>query len=111
MSEKPQPNRWRCLASGCNPVLDQSSAEAHKTQTGHRVAKWPVRSAEGQKKARQRNKSGYYDKYNVGSKGFHARGLGGFVDTSSSSRYTEGPEETFWDDDDGSWDAHSCFTG
>lgn len=68
MSERAQPNRWRCLQAGCNPVLDAASATAHRTATGHRVARWPVRSPEGQRKARQRNRSGYYDRYNVGAK-------------------------------------------
>lgn len=69
MSEMAQPNRWRCLTVGCNPVLHgEDAAEAHREATGHRVAKWPVRSAEGRRRARQRNRSGYYDKYNVGAK-------------------------------------------
>lgn len=67
--DREQPNRWRCLITGCNPVLHgEEAAQAHKEAFGHRVAKWPVRSAEGKAKARQRNKSGYYDKYNVGYK-------------------------------------------
>ena len=60
--------RWRCLAVGCNPILDADTAEAHRRETGHRVAKWPVRSAEGRRRARVRNRTGYYDKYNVGAK-------------------------------------------
>ena len=75
MSERAQPNRWRCLQVGCNPRLDAASASAHRTATGHRVARWPVRSADGQRKARQRNRSGYYDRYNVGAKSAEARGL------------------------------------
>lgn len=61
-------DRWRCLTVGCNPVLNESTAAEHREQTGHRVAKWPVRSAEGKRRARVRNKTGYYDKYNVGDK-------------------------------------------
>lgn len=69
MGERTQPNRWRCLTVGCNPVLQgESAAAAHKSDTGHRVAKWAVRSAEGKRRARQRNRSGYYDQYNVGFK-------------------------------------------
>jgi len=73
--------RWRCLVSGCNPVLDAASAEAHQTATGHRVARWPVRSAEGRRRARDRNRSGYYDKYNVGAKSYEQRVDGGYIDT------------------------------
>ncbi len=65
--------RWRCCITGCNPQLKcRAEAEAHKFVTGHRVAAWPKRSKEGQRRARQRNRSGYYDKYNVGHK---ARGF------------------------------------
>lgn len=49
--------RWRCLVAGCNPKLDAESARTHKQETGHRVAKWPVRSAEGQRKQRERNRA------------------------------------------------------
>ena len=63
MSEKAQPSRWRCLATGCNPVLNAATAKEHNEKTGHRVAKWPVRSAAGKAKAKARNRSGYYDKY------------------------------------------------
>lgn len=48
-------DRWRCLAVGCNPKLKESSAGQHKEATGHRVAKWPVRSAAGRQKQRERN--------------------------------------------------------
>src|SRR5215217_4800288 len=58
--------RWRCLMSGCNPKLDAATAEAHKAATGHRAAAWPVRSGEGTRRAKARNRSGYYDKYNEG---------------------------------------------
>jgi hypothetical protein len=67
--------RWRCLTAGCNPVLDEQKAQAHKDESGHRVAKWPVRSAEGKRRAKARNRNGYYDKYNVGAKSPEARGL------------------------------------
>lgn len=73
MGERNQPKRWRCLVAGCNPVLDEETAKAHKNETEHRVAKWPVRSREGRKKAKERNRSGYYDKYNVGYKDYHTR--------------------------------------
>lgn len=69
-------NRQRCLTVGCNPMLaDESAAQGHREATGHRTAKWPVRSAEGERRASARNKSGYYDKYNVGAKSPVARGL------------------------------------
>jgi len=73
--------RWRCLVRGCNPVLDATSAQAHRVATGHRVARWPVRSAEGRKRAHERNRSGYYDKYNVGAKSYEQRVDGGYIDT------------------------------
>lgn len=60
--------RWRCLTVGCNPRLNGHTAIKHKEDTGHRTAKWPVRSAAGKAKQRIRNKTGYYDKYNVGYK-------------------------------------------
>lgn len=75
MAEKIQSNRWRCLTTGCNPVMyGNEVAELHKDDSGHRVAKWPVRSAKGRKLARERNKSGYYNKYNVGAKSYENRG-------------------------------------
>lgn len=74
MTEKAQPDRWRCLAVGCNPkLIGQPAAASHKAETGHRVAKWPVRSAEGRRRARARNRSGYYDRYNVGAKSYPSR--------------------------------------
>jgi len=79
MGERKQLNRWRCLTTGCNPVLDETLAEEHKKSTGHRVAKWPVRSAKGQKKAAKRNRSGYYDKYNVGEKSYVSRVDNGYM--------------------------------
>lgn len=67
--------RQRCLTVGCNPqLMSLDAAAAHRTETGHRTAKWPMRSPEGQRRARQRNKSGYYDKYNAGKKSGHTRG-------------------------------------
>lgn len=65
--------RWRCLAVGCNPVLNAETAAAHRNDTGHRVALWPVRSAEGRRRAKVRNRTGYYDKYNVGEKSYSSR--------------------------------------
>jgi hypothetical protein len=79
MSEKNQPKRWRCLTSGCNPVLNEKTAAEHNATTQHRVAKWPVRSPAGKKKAAQRNKTGYYDKYNVGDKSYLARVEDGYM--------------------------------
>lgn len=67
--------RWRCLTTGCNPRLDEASAVVHREAEGHRVATWPVRSKEGRRRARARNKSGYYDRYNVGAKSAEARGI------------------------------------
>lgn len=65
--------RWRCCVTGCNPRLTGTTALQHKAETGHRVARWPVRSAEGKRRARERNRTGYYDKYNVGAKSRNAR--------------------------------------
>lgn len=65
--------RWRCLHAGCNPRLTESSAVAHRGTTGHRVAAWPVRSVEGTRKQTERGRSGYYDKYNVGTKSARSR--------------------------------------
>lgn len=66
--------RQRCLTVGCNPKLsDLEAATAHRQETGHRTAAWPVRSKEGQRRARARNRNGYYDKYNVGPKSRSAR--------------------------------------
>lgn len=75
MAERQQPDRWRCLSAGCNPVLDEKSAATHNEKTQHRVAKWPQRSQAGAAKARARNRSGYYDRYNVGAKSAAARGI------------------------------------
>jgi hypothetical protein len=63
MPERDQPDRWRCLATGCNPVLDEHAAILHSTATGHRTAKWPIRSAAGKAKAAERNRTGYYRQY------------------------------------------------
>lgn len=66
MALKDNSNRWRCLITGCNPYLiGEDEANNHALVEGHRVAKWPQRSAIGQKKADERNKNGYYDKYNA----------------------------------------------
>lgn len=72
---KSNAGRWRCLVTGCNPELNEASAAVHKEAEGHRVAAWPVRSKEGRRRARERNRSGYYDKYNVGAKSAEARGF------------------------------------
>jgi hypothetical protein len=68
-------NRWRCLVTGCNPKLNSDSAREHKAATGHRVAAWPVRSAEGVRRAKARNRTGYYDQYNVDEKSARNRGI------------------------------------
>lgn len=69
MESKDNSNRWRCLSVGCNPYLDgEDEANRHSEDSEHRVAKWPVRSKNGQAKADARNKSGYYDKYNTAKK-------------------------------------------
>ena len=61
----PKPERWRCCVVGCNPILpSESAATVHADAAGHRVAKWPVRSEAGEAKATERNKTGYYDRYN-----------------------------------------------
>lgn len=76
MSERDQHNRWRCTVTDCNPVMRSIEAmERHRAETGHRTAKWPIRSAAGKAKARQRNRTGYYDKYNGGAKSAEARWL------------------------------------
>lgn len=72
--DRTQPDRWRCTTTGCNPVLfGEDAATAHREESGHRTAKWPVRSAEGKRRARARNRTGYYDRYNVGAKGPRVR--------------------------------------
>lgn len=82
MAEKDQTNRWRCCITGCNPkLIGQAAADDHVTKTGHRVAKWPIRSAEGKRRANIRNKTGYYRKYNVGEKSPAARGIPGYSDS------------------------------
>lgn len=76
MSERNQHNRWRCTVVGCNPkLIGQAAADEHAA-TGHRVAKWPIRSTAGKAKAKRRNRSGYYDQYNVGAKSAEVRGIG-----------------------------------
>lgn len=76
MAERDQHNRRRCLTPGCNPVLlGDEAAAAHAASTGHRTAKWPIRSAEGKRRAAVRNRTGYYDRYNTGAKSPEARGL------------------------------------
>lgn len=88
MAERDQTNRWRCLIVGCNPkLIGREAAEDHERLAGHRIAKWPVRSAEGKKKANARNKSGYYRKYNVGDKSPMARGIPGYDGRDSGSVY------------------------
>lgn len=74
--DRVQSNRFRCCTVDCNPELfGEDSAKKHSEKTGHRYAKWPVRSEEGKKKANKRNRNGYYDKYNVGFKHALVRGI------------------------------------
>lgn len=74
--------RYRCTVVGCNPELYGEAAEAqHHHETGHRTAKWPVRSAEGKRRERKRNRSGYHRRYQRGvlgrwSGGFEGDGFG-----------------------------------
>lgn len=107
MGERNQRNRWRCTVVGCNPVLiGEVKAEAHRDDTGHRIAKWPIRSPEGKAKARERNRSGYYDQYNVGEKSAEARGL---VPTGRGEEGYDGEGYDPFDDDDQSWDSHKRY--
>ncbi|MFE7461785.1 hypothetical protein ACWFMI_23915 [Nocardiopsis terrae] len=56
-------DRWRCLTVGCNPILrSQTVAEQHREQTSHRIARWPVRSAEGHRKQCERNRHQWQDR-------------------------------------------------
>ena len=82
-------DRWRCLQVGCNPVLEKESAEAHRNLAGHRVAKWPTRSAAGEAKAQARNRSGYYRKYNTGDKSPAERGIRGYDYADSIHPFSE----------------------
>ncbi|WP_136057267.1 hypothetical protein [Microbacterium sp. K24] len=76
MAERDQHSRRRCVVTGCNPVMHgDAEAAAHTAESGHRTAKWPIRSAEGKRRAHVRNQTGYYDKYNVGEKSPEARGM------------------------------------
>lgn len=92
MSKQRNANRWRCLTVGCNPKLyGEQAANDHNDATGHRVAKWPVRSEEGKRRARIRNKTGYYDKYNVGAKSAAVRlGRPSLDDMIGGSRFRAG---------------------
>lgn len=82
--------RHRCLITGCNPYLvDQQAAQEHKEATGHRVAKWPVRSAAGKRKARDRSRNGYYDKYNSGRKSAEVRGYDKYNPSDPWGSYSE----------------------
>lgn len=85
MAERDQHKRWRCCVTGCNPKLySLDAAHQHRQETGHRTAKWPIRSAEGKRRAAVRNKTGYYDKYNGGAKSAVARGLVPDIPATSS---------------------------
>lgn len=79
-------DRWRCLIVGCNPKLfGEEAAHDHRSETGHRVALWPVRSEEGHRRAQIRNQTGYYDKYNNARKKKRSSG---------KKRPTPAPEST-----------------
>lgn len=74
MAERDQHERWRCTVVGCNPVMKSLEVmESHQAETGHRTAKWPIRSKAGKRKAQKRNRTGYYDKYNVDEKAAEVR--------------------------------------
>lgn len=111
MAEKDQHNRFRCLEKGCNPVMKGDTPEeakalgdAHTKETGHRTAKWAIRSADGKAKARKRNRSGYYNRYNVGDKSFLNRGH--LIDPELHDRLL-GALGTKEDADDRDWYADS----
>ena len=61
--QKSAMERWRCLAVGCNPKLRAHNAQQHAEAKGHRVAKWPVRSAAGEAKQSARNRLNPYRPY------------------------------------------------
>lgn len=68
-------NRMRCLQVGCNPKLKgESIAAQHSQDTGHRVAKWPVRSATGKAKQGERNRISHYSTSSHLSSGEYAFG-------------------------------------
>lgn len=80
--------RWRCLEVGCNPKLNGTTAQQHKGQTGHRVAKWPVRSAAGEAKQRERNRlNPYSSPYDD-----HVRKCTANRDDEAMSEYEDGKE-------------------
>jgi hypothetical protein len=87
MPKPPQDKRWRCMVTGCNPILDEETAQQHRLGTGHRVAKWPVRSAEGKRRARKRNRTGYYRPYNEAAAYADAVVAGRFRDGSIVEDY------------------------
>lgn len=63
-SKEKNKTRHRCLVAGCNPYLENAEkATEHKNKTGHRTAKWPVRSKEGKRLAKERINGNYYKKY------------------------------------------------
>lgn len=100
MGERDQKNRWRCVVVGCNPVMKSEKVrDEHVAATGHRTAKWPIRSAEGKRRARARNRSGYYDKYNAGEKS-HAARFGSRSDMDGSNCQGEDGED-YWGDSTG----------
>lgn len=80
-------------------MLDEMSAKVHQFDTGHRVAKWPVRSEAGQRAAEKRSRSGYYDKYNVGDKAPEVRLA------KALRRYADNLE------DPEGWDEHKDYAG
>lgn len=106
MTKNTQQDRWRCCITRCNPkLIGYPAALEHKQETGHRIARWPVRSAYGKAQAHLRGVTGYYDKYNVGAKSAFARGL---VPASKSTSLDMGGSicqdetgEDYWGDSNG----------
>ncbi len=83
-------------------MFGQDAADEHQAATGHRTAKWPVRSTEGRRKANERNRTGYYDKYNVGAKSAEARGLVPGIRGGINWDHLQAADEG-WDDHKGAW--------
>jgi len=79
--------RWRCLTVGCNPKLRGHNAQQHAEQTGHRVAKWPVRSAAGKQKQRERNAA------NPGPYSYRYRNDGSFTLSGADFAWPHGEED------------------
>lgn len=111
MSERDQHNRRRCTVVGCNPILHgDAQAQAHTAETGHRTAKWPIRSAEGKRRAAHWNRTGYYDKYNVGAKSYGARFGGGAGGAATAGR-ASAPAQTWGCENPEAFDVGGDFGG